>query len=121
MSTNARERVAILLASGWTIKGTARKVKLNERTIRRWVEKSDDFKRRIAELRQQMTSRAVGKLTAASTEAAAELRKQLKSPDDKARRDAAKIILSQRSKLGEIEDLEGRIAAIDERLEKAGL
>jgi hypothetical protein len=113
MSANARtERVAILLSQGWSIRGAAGKLGLNERTVRRWMQ-SDEFKGRVAELRKRITDRALGKLTGSMTAAVAELRKLLKSPDGRLRRDAAKIILEQQSRFAEVLDLAERIEALE--------
>jgi hypothetical protein len=111
MPGNSRAQAVILLASGWSINGAAGKVGVNEKTVRLWL-KSDDFRRRVSELRKRMTDRCVGKLSAAMTRAAVELRRLLRANDGRLRLAAAKCILEQ-SRLTELADLSERVEKLE--------
>lgn len=59
--TNRQERVASCLACGSTIAAASRSCKVSQTIIHRWF-KQPAFKRRVAELRNELTNRAIGRL-----------------------------------------------------------
>lgn len=74
------------------------------------------FRQRVDEARDEIVTRAVARLSAASVEAADTLRALLRSSMDFARLAAARSILELGGKLREQEDLAARVAALEERL-----
>lgn len=56
------ERVAVCLATGKTVASVARECEVGEKTIWVWLRK-DKFRERVEELRREMTSRAIGRLS----------------------------------------------------------
>jgi transposase len=113
MRQNARtERVAILLAAGWSVRATAKKCGVHERTITRWRE-SVEFNQRVASLRATMTNRTLGRLTASSTAAAAELKRLMTAKDDRVRLSACKVVLEQQTRFAELCDVVARIEALE--------
>src|SRR6516162_70812 len=60
--SNRQERVAAALASGRTVAAAARDCRVNEGTIWEWMKQSG-FKERVAELRQLLTDRTIGRLS----------------------------------------------------------
>jgi transposase len=122
MPANVRkkDRVALLLAQGMSMRAAARKADVNEKTVRRWRE-DPEFGRMVDTLRSRMTDRALGKLTAGQTAAADELRRLLKSEDERVRRDAAKLILEQGVRLSELQNIVPRLEALEAAAEKAEL
>ena len=103
------------LASGATVQDAARTVGVSERTVYR---RRDDpeFARRVAEARAELVARAVALLADAGAEAAATLRALLGEPTPPAvRLGACRAILELGAKLRESEELERRIAALEEQ------
>jgi transposase len=122
MPANVRkkDRVALLLAQGMSMRAAARKADVNEKTVRRWRE-DPEFGRMVDTLRSRMTDRALGKLTASQLAAADELRRLLKSKDERIRRDAAKQILEQGVRLSELQNIVPRLEALEAAAEAAEL
>jgi hypothetical protein len=103
------------LAAGASHRAAAKQAGISERTLRRRLT-DPDFRKAIEAARAELVSRAVAKLTAASTEAADTLRRLLYSDLDFARLAAARSILELGAKYREQEDLTARVAALEERL-----
>jgi hypothetical protein len=116
MANNGRfEAMALLLASGFSIKSAARKIQLSERQGYR-IAASNEMKTRVSQIRSEITSTAVGVLTQGATKAAATLTSLLDpSNDPGVRLNAAKAILTNLGPLSELAELRDRL----DRLEQA--
>jgi hypothetical protein len=113
---NADAALLAHLAGGATVRTAAAKAGVSERTaFRRLADEA--FRRRVAEARGAMLGRAVGRLSATATAAAAELRKLLKAADAKVRLRAAVAVLTLGPRLRESEELEERIRILEELVE----
>jgi transposase len=100
------------LASGASIKDAAKMAGIGERTAHRRLSEPE-FQQRIAELRMQLLSEAVGRLTDATTEAAETMRSLLQSKSGSVRLSAARAIMEYAPKLREAVELERRMAQIE--------
>jgi molybdenum-dependent DNA-binding transcriptional regulator ModE len=103
------------LASGATVEAAARQSGVSERTVYRRLA-DPAFRRRLQDLRAEMTRRTASSLTAAGTEAVETLRRLLNSSSEPIRVAAARAILQLGAKLREATELEERMAAIEGRL-----
>lgn len=113
-----RERMALLLASGWTMKAAAEDTKVGERTAHEW--KSDPaFKARVAALRAEILERSVGIMASATSAAAAKLVELLKDDNPAIRLRAATAILDGAVKLRDHTELDARLLAIEQRQAEA--
>ena len=124
MAENGRRKgdaaLLLALASGETVREAARLAGIGERTATR-RQADADFRRRVAELRGEMVSRAVGRLADGSTEAVAALRKLLDAGTPPAvRLGAARAILELGTKLRESVELEQRLADLERRNKREG-
>ena len=93
----------------------ARAADVSESTVYRRL-RTPDFRKSISDARAEMVAQAVGRLSAASVEAADTLRALLSSEMDFARLAAARSILELGSRLREHEDLVSRIERLEARL-----
>jgi hypothetical protein len=112
--TPKQEQVAVSLASGCTIEVAARQCGAAVRTIKGWLANIPDFKRRVDELRSEMTRQALGRLVDSMTSAAdtlGYLSRQAKS--ETVRLYAARSVLELGVKLRESVELEERLAALE--------
>jgi hypothetical protein len=110
-----QERVALALASGRSLREAAGECHTGETTIKRWL-REPAFLRRVAELRRELTSRALGRLADAMAGPAADtLFELLGAKAEKVRLDAAKAFFELGQKLIELEDLKERLAALEDR------
>jgi hypothetical protein len=107
-----RERAAVALASGHSVRGAAGAVGIGERTLYRW---RDDpaFAQRVRDLQAELVRRAVGRLSRAMPKAAVKLRKLLASESEKIQLAAAGKLLESGLKLRDQVDLEERLAALE--------
>ena len=112
---NADSALITGLACGGTVEAAAKTAGVSERTAFRRLE-DPSFRRRVAEARDAMVSRAVARLSATSTLAADTLRELLKARSETVRLGAARAVLELGAKLREHEELAERIAALEERL-----
>ena len=113
---NADSMLLAALAGGATVADAARQAGMSERTAWRRLQ-DDDFRQRLDTAREQTVQTAVDTLSRGSTRAARTLvallsRRQRAST----RLAAARAILELGSRLREAQDLEERIAALEERL-----
>jgi hypothetical protein len=112
--TPRQDKVALSLATGCALAVAARESGAGERTIRTWTATVPAFTRRIHELRAEMTSQALGRLTADLSSAAdtlGYLSRRAKS--ETVRLGAARALLELGNKLRESNELEQRIAALE--------
>lgn len=115
----AMESVAVLLASGVGIEAAGRKVGVSKVTVHRWINDEPRFKKRIAELREQLTDRALGRLARALTTAINALLKLCREGETESiRLKAADALLTHGVKVPEATELRQRIAALEERAER---
>jgi hypothetical protein len=104
------------LAGGLTVVTAARKAGLSERSAYRRLS-DDDFRRRATEARAAMVERALGRTADGMAAAALTLRRLLDSDSDSVRLGAARALLELGVKLRENCDQEGRLAALETRLQ----
>jgi hypothetical protein len=117
---NADDALILHLASGKTVQAAAELCAVSERTIRR-RQADPGFRQRLHTIRAEMIERGLGKLADAVADAAQALRNLLAEAESEAvKLSAAKIILEQAVKLRDAAELEQRIRALEERLDKKG-
>jgi hypothetical protein len=104
-----QETVALALASGRTVAEAAAEHHCGERTIRRWLAEVDGFRQRVQELRTELFSLTVGRLSELSVKAAEALGELLDSQTEGVRLQAARSILEHGPKLREATDLAGQV------------
>jgi hypothetical protein len=106
------DALALALAGGATVRDAARSAGMAERTAYRlWADPT--FRRRVSQLRGEMTIRAVGRLTDAMSEAVDTLRALLSCESLGVRLGAARSVLQLGVELREASELEDRIAALE--------
>lgn len=112
--TPKQEAAAVALAAGRTYAEAARAADAGERTVKTWVYQVPAFARRVAELRREMTARALGRLTdcmAGAADVLDQLAQQGRS--ETVRCSAAKAVLELATRLRESVELEERLAAVE--------
>ena len=107
-----RDLAAVALAAGQTGAEAAAAASVVERTVRAWNSEFA-FRARVRELRDQMVQRAAASLADSMTEAATVLRELLKSEDEDVRHRAAVKVLDLGVKVGEVADLQARVAELE--------
>src|SRR5215213_1839174 len=112
---SADSALVTALAAGGTVEAAAKAAGVSETTAYR-RQREPAFRQRVAEVRDEMVSRAVARLSATSTLAADCLRELLKAQSETVRLGAARAILELGSRLREQEDLGARIAALEREL-----
>ena len=106
------------LAGGASNTAAARAAGKSERTVCRRLE-DPEFRRRIAEARDQLFQLALGRLANASTEAVETLRRLLARNDTPtAQLGAARAILEHGPKLREATEYEARISAMEAKVDE---
>jgi hypothetical protein len=112
----AEDKLLLALACGATIESAARECGLSPRTVYRRLA-DPAFRRRLGQLRADMVQRTAGALTAAGAEAVRTLLELLKpAVAPSTRLGAARAVLESGVKLRELAELEGRLAALEERV-----
>ncbi len=109
---NSDDLLAAALAAGKTAREAATASGVAERTVFRRLA-DDPFRRRVSELRAAMLGAAAGRLADTMTSAADVLRALLTDPDPDVRHRAAVKVIELGAKLGELTDLERRIAELE--------
>ena len=115
----AEDKLLLTLACGASVDSAARECGVSPRTVYRRLE-LPAFRRQVTEARSELLARAVGTLADASTAAASKLKDLLEAESETVRLGACRAILELGTKLRESEELAGRIAALEERIEVAG-
>ena len=114
---NTDDQLLLALACGATLESAARQAGVSLRTANRRAA-DPDFSRRLNALRWDMVQRALGMLTAAMGESAKTLVVlQKETVPYSSRLGAARAVFEIGMKLREQNDLEQRLAAIEERLD----
>lgn len=116
MATSGKfESLALLLASGTSIKAASVQLGIGARTAYR-IAASDKMKTRVASIRSEVASSTVGTLTQAASEAASTLRELLDSSNAPAvRLNSAKSILAALQPISELGELRKRIDALESK------
>lgn len=114
MALNGKsERLAVLLASGRSIKDAATEIGCGSRTAYRHASRPA-VKARVAELRGEITRQAVGTLTVAASQAAVTLTEMLDADfEPSVRLAAAKAILASVGPLSELGELRQRLSELE--------
>lgn len=115
-NSNAQAVAAAALAAGQTIKDSAAAAGVNEKTVRRWLKETSEFKSRVEELRSEAVSAAMNRLSTDMTAAAAVLAGLLKSRIPIVRLRAAKVVIEVGMKLKDHADLEQRVRELEAKL-----
>ncbi len=106
-----QEAVALLVASGLMLKDAAKRAGVGVQTAKEWSSTDPAFKRRVAELRSEMTDRALGKLAADSASAAETLGYLArKGKAETTRLMAARAVLELKAKLNDHVELREQLA-----------
>jgi hypothetical protein len=111
-SDNSRELLAVAVASGKAVKDSAVEIGLSVSRAYH-ISASDEFKRRVAEIRREILDTAVGLLNEAATKAVNALVSILDSGEDKDRIVAAKAILSSLGPISELAEFRARIDRLE--------
>lgn len=106
------EPLAVLVAGGSSVRDAAAEVGCSESTAYR-ASSSDPFRRRVAELRSEITSQSVGLLAEGATRAARTLVALLDDDEASTRLAAAKAILGALPRVSEFGELRERVDAIE--------
>ena len=115
MATDGKfQAMATLVASGRTIAAAAQELGIPKRTAYRNAAK-DTFQKRVASIRDEITSAAVGTLSKAATDAASTLAGLLHEDfEPQIRLNAAKAILASLTPMAEFGELRGRLSRLEE-------
>jgi hypothetical protein len=115
------EPLAVAVAGGQSIKAASSTVGCALQTAYH-VSADGDFRQRVAELRSEMTTLAVGRLSEAASQAVDTLRELLdKSNEPSIRLNASKAILAALPAMTEFGELRSRIDAIENGTNKPRL
>ncbi|MCC7336179.1 MAG: hypothetical protein IT422_13895 [Pirellulaceae bacterium] len=114
MAANGKfEAMALSVATGSSVKAAAQAADCSERQGYRYSS-SDAFRRRVNELRSEITAQAVGQLTLAASQAATTLVELLDvSQEPSIRLQACKAILASLAPMSELGELRARLDAIE--------
>ena len=108
------ELLAVAVAGGQTVKAAAESCSCSERQGYR-ISATLEFKSRVSAIRAEMTSQAVGELSAAASEAVTTIRELLASTNEPpVRLNAAKAILNALGPMSELGELRERLATLEQ-------
>ena len=110
-----REQALSALLACSTVQEAARASRITERTLQRWLA-DEDFRRDLREAQRAVLADAIGEIQAATLEAVRELRAALKCDHAPTRVKAAIAIIDRALRGREIEELEARLAALEDGL-----
>ncbi len=105
------------LASGTPVKEAAQTAGVGERTVYRRL-KDADFRSRVQEARKAMFEQALGAVASAGVSAAQKLNALLNANSENVQLGAARSVLELGSRLRENIELEERLSALEQLLEK---
>jgi hypothetical protein len=115
--TPRQEAAALALASGSTIPEAADQANCGATTVSTWLATKPAFKKRIQDLREQLTERALGLLADAMTVAVRTLRELAETSESETiRHKASDSLLAHGVKVPESHDLRMQLAEVRERL-----
>ena len=115
MKSKFLEPIAVLVAGGSSIKSASETAGCSLQTAYN-ISATPEFRQRVSEIRAQLTTETVGKLTSAATQAVATL-EELLGPEHEpsVRLNASKAILTHLGPLSEHGELRQRISDIEAR------
>ncbi len=114
MTDKKRERLAVLVAAGATVRDAVAEVGCSESTGYRMA-RTSDFQQRVAAIRSEVAQAVVGKLTDAATRAADCLVELLDDQQPASiRLQASKAILTHLQPLTELAELRDRVDALEQ-------
>ena len=117
----AQEAVALGVASGLSLAASARKAKVGVPTAKTWSSTLPAFRRRVRELRAEMTSQALGRLVDGMSSAADTLGYlSRKGKSETVRLSAARAVLELANKTRENVELEERLQALEQQVANKG-
>ena len=115
MKSKYFETIAVLVAGGSSIKAASENVGCSLQTAYN-LSATSEFRQRVSEIRTQLTTEAVGKLTSAATQAVDTLMELLTSEHEPTvRLNASKAILTHWGPITEAGELRQRISDIEAR------
>ena len=111
----SQDRVALLLASGWSVRAAAAEASVGERTIFGWRADLPAFNKQVEQHRSELFANALGKLADISGKAVELLEKLVDDVlvDPNVRLQAAKAILDQAPKYRASVEIETRLAELE--------
>jgi hypothetical protein len=116
--SDKKQAAALALAARRTRKAVAKRVGVNERTVRRWLAEQE-FRAQVQQARTQLLDRTVGRLSGLTAKAAARLGKLLDCDDARVVLGAAKEILAAALKGRELLDLALEVQEVRQLLEES--
>ena len=114
---NADVELVAALASGSTVRDAAKSAGVAERTAYRRLENAD-FRSRVQEARKVMFEQTLNKIASAGAAAAQQLVALLNANSENVQLGAARSVLELGSRLRENIELEERLSALEQLLEK---
>jgi len=111
------EEGAVGVATGEKSGPLIERLGIGRRTLVRWKAR-DDFRRRVTELRTEMTRESCGRLATKMTEAADALSTLLNTDNERVKLRAAGQLLALGTKLRETVDIEERIQLLEDNMLK---
>jgi hypothetical protein len=117
MTRPSDELLLSALAAGSSVEDAARTAGLSVRTAYRRLA-DPTFARRLAQVRDELISAALGELVDCASEAVATLRALLSASDERVRLGAAKGTLEQLLRLRETLSLSQRLAALERTMQQ---
>ena len=106
----------VALAKGLTMRAAAEEAGVSERTVQRRM-KDPDFRQAVDAARGQLISETLGRLVSSGSSAAATLQALLKARAEHVQLGAARAILELTQRYRESDELERRIAALEQAAE----
>ena len=106
-----------LLAAGRSVREAAAGAGVSERTVYRRLA-SPGFQKRLAAIRDELITAALGELVGCASQAVTKLRRLLEARDERVQLQAAKALLEQALRLREAVTLEQRLATLERNLER---
>jgi hypothetical protein len=103
-----------------TISEAAKHMGVGERTLFRWLQQDTDFQAAYREARRQTVQHAIARIQQATGKAVTTLEGVMTNPESpsSSRVSAARVVLEMAIKAIELEDLEGRLVALELALQQ---
>lgn len=115
--TARQSRAIPLIIDSASYTEAAQRAGISRKTFYQWL-KQPEFKAEVDRQRGEVVSEAFGVLSQSITKAVETLAKLLDSADERTKRLTANDIIGHILRHKEVDELEGRIAAIEQRLER---
>src|SRR5690242_10354775 len=104
-----RDRAALDLAGGYSVRAVARKRQIGERTLRRWLAEDEDFQAEVTRLRTELFTAATGTLCRLCGRAARKLGKLLDARSETVQLGAVRTVLEGAARLQETTNLAAEV------------